>query len=393
MGILKKRKLNIAIAYDAINQEINGSSISTFRFAQLLSKRGHKVIFISTTSKHIKKEFYYQDKIKIYLFNSVHLPKSSAMSIGFSSTKKIASVLMKEKIDILHVMIPTPLTLISIKAAKKLNIKVVSHSHAQPENILLHLPRIFQISFMRNLLNKYVFWINKDTEIVFCPSKFAERNFKKNNPNSKTMVVSNGVNRNIFKKINPSSFIKRFNLSKRVRIFYVGRISPEKCIDVLIKSTPFILKSYQNFEVNIVGVGYQREELERLSEKLGIQKHVKFLGRLSEKDLPLAYNACDIFVLPSLAELEGMVVLEAMACGKPILIANSKESASVDFVDGNGFLFKSGNPKDLAEKALKLLKDNSLREEMGKKSFELAKEYDINRSVDKLEKAYYSLVL
>jgi glycosyltransferase involved in cell wall biosynthesis len=386
-----RKKLNIAIVYDAINQEISGSSISTFRFARLLSRKGHKVIFLSTTSKKIKGDFYYQGKIKIYVFGSLHLPKSSAMSIGFASTKKIGSILKKEEIDILHVMIPTPLTLLSIKVAKKLKIKLVSHSHAQPENILLHLPPIFQIPFMKNLLNKYVFWINKDAEIVFCPSKFAERNFKKNNPSAKTMVVSNGVNRAVFQKRNPNSFIKKFNLSKNTRIFYVGRLSPEKCVDVLIRSIPFILKKYENFEVDIVGMGYQREELEKLSEKLGVRKYVKFLGKVSDSDLVLAYNACDIFVLPSLAELEGMVVLEAMACGKPILIANSKESASVDFVDGNGFLFKSKNPKDLAEKALKLLKNNVLRKKMGKKSFELAKDYDINRSIDKLEKVYYSL--
>jgi hypothetical protein len=87
-----------------------------------------------------------------------------------------------------------------------------------------------------------------------------------------------------------------------------------------------------------------------------------------------------------------MVVLEAMACGKPILIANSKESASVDFVQGNGFLFKSGDSVDLSKKISKLLEDDILRKKMGKKSLELSRNYDINRSVDKLEKTYYSLL-
>jgi len=390
--VSKGRRLNIAIAYDAINQEINGSAVSTFRFANLLSKRGHRVIFLSTTSKKIKRSFYFHGKIKIYVFRSLHLPKSSAMNLGFASAGKIASILKKEKIDILHVMIPTPLTIFSIKAARKSSIRVVSHSHAQPENILLHLPKVFHIPFMRRLLNKYVFWINKNAQIVLCPSKFAERNFKKSNPDAKTLVVSNGVNMNIFKKRSPASFIKKYHLSNKTKVFYVGRLSPEKSIETLIESIPFVLKEYKNFEVDIVGIGHPREELEKLCKKLGVEKYVNFLGLVSNEDLPLAYNACDIFILPSLAELEGMVVLEAMACASPILIADSKESASVDFVAGNGFLFESQNPQDLGKKLLKLLKNSELRKKMGIKSFELAKEYDINKSVDKLEEVYYSMI-
>jgi len=104
----------------------------------------------------------------------------------------------------------------------------------------------------------------------------------------------------------------------------------------------------------------------------------------------LAYNASDIFVLPSIAELEGMAVLEAMACGKPIIIANSKESASRFFVEDNGFLFETLNHKDLAEQVLKLITDADLRRKMGKVSLEKVKNYDINKSVELLEEVYYS---
>jgi glycosyltransferase involved in cell wall biosynthesis len=93
-----------------------------------------------------------------------------------------------------------------------------------------------------------------------------------------------------------------------------------------------------------------------------------------------------------MAELEGMVVLEAMACGKPIIIANSKESASRFFVDENGLLFEPKNPADLSEKILTLLNDKILREKMGQKSLEMSKHYDINKSVLKLEELYYSLL-
>jgi len=126
-----------------------------------------------------------------------------------------------------------------------------------------------------------------------------------------------------------------------------------------------------------------------LAESLGVNKHITFLGIVSEEDKILAFNASDIFILPSLAELEGMVVLEAMACGKPIIISDAEMSASRFFVDGNGLLFKTLDPESLAEQALKIITDADLRKKMGEASLEKIKNYDINRSVEMLEEVYY----
>ena len=140
----------------------------------------------------------------------------------------------------------------------------------------------------------------------------------------------------------------------------------------------------------IVGAGHLRPKLEKLVESLKVDQYVTFLGLVSEQDKILAYNASDIFILPSLAELEGMVVLEAMACGKPIVVSDAEMSASRFFVENNGFLFKTYDHLDLADQVLKLITDHDLRAKMGKISFEKSKQYDIHKSVDLLEAVYYS---
>jgi glycosyltransferase involved in cell wall biosynthesis len=139
----------------------------------------------------------------------------------------------------------------------------------------------------------------------------------------------------------------------------------------------------------IAGSGHLRSKLEKLVESLGMKKHITFLGFVSDADKILAYNASDIFVLPSFAELEGMVILEAMACGKPIIVSDAEMNASRFFVDGNGFLFKTLDHKHLAEQALKIITDADLRKKMGIVSLEKIKNYDINKSVDLLEEVYY----
>jgi glycosyltransferase involved in cell wall biosynthesis len=204
------------------------------------------------------------------------------------------------------------------------------------------------------------------------------------------VVISNGVDLKEFKQIAVGDFYKRFNIpDKKIKLLFVGRLFPEKSIDTLIRAIPHIIAKHKDTHVMIVGGGHLREKLEKLADSLKVRKYITFLGLVSEEDKILAYNAGDIFVMPSLAELEGMSVLEAMACGKPLIISDTKMSASRFFVDGNGFLFKTKNAEDLAEQALKLITNEALRNSMGKVSFKKSKSYDIHQSAKNLEEAYY----
>ncbi len=123
-----------------------------------------------------------------------------------------------------------------------------------------------------------------------------------------------------------------------------------------------------------------------------MEKEISFWGKIPDEDKVAAFNACDIFVLPSLAELEGMVVLEAMACGKPIVVANSPQSASVYFVDQNGFLFEPESHEDLAHQIIKILADEEMRNKMAEASLQKSRQYDINQSIALLEETYYSVL-
>ena len=391
--MVKKRKLNIAILCDPVGRQIGGSFVSTLRFAELLSKKGHKIIFIAAKYPNTPSIDYYNN-IKIYRFTSIKLPKSeNQFYLGFPTENKIRKIFLEEKIDILHVMIPTPSVFSTMKAARILNIPIVAHSHTQPENMLLHLPRILRSKTLDESFYKYLIWIYKKADILICPSEFSERQIKKYNKEIETVVISNGVDLSKFKKVNPKKFIEKYKLNPiNKRILFVGRLHPEKSIDTLIEAMSIILKYYKNVHLDIVGIGHLKESLEKLSKKLKLERNITFFGKISDEDLILAYNSCDIFCLPSLAELEGMVVLEAMACGKPILIANSDNSASTYFVKNNGFLFIPQNPKDLAQKAIKLLNDDQLRKIMADKSYKIIKQYDINNSVAKVEKIYFKFI-
>jgi len=137
-----------------------------------------------------------------------------------------------------------------------------------------------------------------------------------------------------------------------------------------------------------------KAELEYLTSSLRISDRVVFTGRISENDLNAPFAAADLFVLPSTVELQGLVILEAMACGKPILVAKSKTSAASELVEEgqNGYTFKPYNKKELAEKIIKILSNKKLQERMSKCNLIKAKEHSIEKSIVKFEEVCQKLL-
>jgi len=385
-----KQKLNIAFICDPIGSNKSGVVVSTIRFAKLLKKRGHHVIFIGAKSKEDKGHGHHEE-IKTYRFRSIPIPKSGGWNLALPTPKELRKIFQKEKIDIIHTVLPMSGAIMATMAARKMGIKMVAHSHSQPENLFMEMPKVIQPTLAK-IWNKYLAWLYGKAEWLIYPTEMARSLLNKlARENQPSTVISNGIDLQEFKPMDIGNFFARFKIpGEGIKLLYLGRLFPEKSIDTLIKAMPKIIEKHEHTYAIMVGGGHLRAKLEKLAQELGVEKHVIFLGLVSEEDKVFALNAGDIFVLPSLAELEGMAVLEAMACGKPIIISDAEMSASRYFVEDNGFLFKAKDPADLANQALKLITNKELREKMSKASLGKIKNYDINKSVDKLEEVYYS---
>ena len=114
---------------------------------------------------------------------------------------------------------------------------------------------------------------------------------------------------------------------------------------------------------------------------------------LPVKDLPNIYGIADIFAMPSIAELQSLVTMEAMASGLPIIAANAVALPHLVHDNDNGFLFTPGNEKDMAQKLLVLLENKELRKKMGKQSLAIIKQHDIKNIVKEVESLYSKAIL
>ncbi len=173
-------------------------------------------------------------------------------------------------------------------------------------------------------------------------------------------------------------------------VLLVGRIVPHKGVEHFIEAARYVPAA--NFVV--AGEGSLLEPMKRLAASLGVAERVRFLGRISDEDLPKVYAACDVFVLPSVSRLEafGIVALEAMATAKPVIVADIPGVREVIEDGREGLLADPVNPQDLAEKIRRLLGDPEARRAMGQRGREKVLEtFGIERVTDRIETLYRSI--
>ncbi len=385
--------MRICIVCDDVFPSLGGKGKVAERYSKKLAERGHEVIIFAGRYKN-RKGLQKNWKIKIYRFSGIALPKSNyQFFVGTPFPYKLYAILKKHKIDIINIYSGTYLTLLSFLAAKALGIPVVMSMHSQPENLTSNIG--IKSPLFEKYFSKFIVGICNMSDAVQVPSDFAYRLLARNGIKRKVEVISNGIDLNVF---NPnadySAFSEKFHLKGKKIVLYVGRLMEEKNVETLIKSFPIVSEKVKNAVLVIVGDGFLRKKLSKLAKSLGISDKVVFTGRIPEECLNMPFAAAELFVLPSLVELQGIVILEAMASGKPLLVANSKKSAAPDFLieSRNGYTFKPKNKYDLASKIIKLLMDKELRLKMGKQNLVYAKSHDINKSIDRIESLYAGVI-
>lgn len=174
---------------------------------------------------------------------------------------------------------------------------------------------------------------------------------------------------------------------KEVDVIYAGRLINDKRVDLLINSLTHVKESLGKINCLIVGEGPEEENLRELTRQLGLEDSVEFKGFLDEyHDLISCFKSSRIFVLPSQREGFGMVVVEANACGLPVVVIDNPLNAAVDLIENgkNGFVAHA-SPEDLADKIIKSLQQSN---EMEEPCIESARQYDWDEIIQNLEKFY-----
>ncbi|MCL4459347.1 MAG: glycosyltransferase family 4 protein [Chloroflexi bacterium] len=209
-------------------------------------------------------------------------------------------------------------------------------------------------------------------------------------PPDRVEVVYNGLDER-FAPVRDASTLS--DVRKRCRleapfILNVGTIEPRKNLSRLIQAYAELLGE-PGFEHQLVIAGkrgWLYDEIFDKVDELGLSKKVRFLGYVPEEDLPALYSLADLFVFPSLYEGFGLPLLEAMACGTPVIASTS--SALPEVVGDAGLLVKPTDVAGLAEAMGRTLSDRDLRQDMVRKGLERSKRFTWRGAAEKILRIY-----
>lgn len=185
---------------------------------------------------------------------------------------------------------------------------------------------------------------------------------------TKIRIVPNGVDTHRFKPSEKENTIRQeLGLGNSPCVLFVGSLIPRKGLNFLVEAARKIVKENSDTTFLIVGDGPLKNELIRTLKKWNLSGNFRFFGKVTEKELPGLYNSADVFVLPSIQEGQGIVLLEAQASGKPVVAFDI--GGVNEFVRNGetGYLVKRGDCKELADALLKLLDNKGLAQQLGEK--------------------------
>jgi glycosyltransferase involved in cell wall biosynthesis len=207
---------------------------------------------------------------------------------------------------------------------------------------------------------------------------------------AKIHVLHNAVDLNLFHSMDGPEISRGRD---RIMIGSVGRLHTSKGHETLLRSMPYVKQRFPGARLTIVGTGREKDNLEKLSARLGISSEVDFLGAKKPSQIPRLLRTLDLFVLASNWEGFGLAAVEAMASGLPV-VATDVGGLPEIVVDGRtGFLVPPGKPRMLADKVVHLLQNPELCRQMGKQGRRRAETlFSLEDMVERLEAIYWDLL-
>ena len=188
-------------------------------------------------------------------------------------------------------------------------------------------------------------------------------------------------------------------------ILFVGRIEPLKGVDTLIRAIAVMREDCQvdlcSYHLAIIGgdpdegpetTDSEMNRLKALCHELGLEEVVIFLGKRDQNTLPYYYSAAEMLVMPSFYESFGMVALEAMACGTPVIASHTGGLAHLVKNGVNGFTVSGGNVIELSDRLTQLVVKSNLREIIGRQAAEYAKSYSWVNITERIRTVYESVI-
>lgn len=357
--------MKVLFVSDVYYPHIGGVAEHIYHLANEFEKMGHKAAILTA---NIEGDLKPDERRVIRKGKSIVIPmnQSNARITGWVHLSALSRIVNKYDVVHIHGTIAPTLPLLSLKVSRKTNI-FTFHPTFESSNLF----KIFK-NYLKHYFDKI------DGKIAV--SRTARDSIKKYF-SGKYRIIPNGID------------INRFMVSEDTEnpyeILFVGRIEPRKGLQFLIDALPEIKQEFPRAKLTVAGGGYKSMKLNIPSE---VKDSVSFLGFVAPSDLPSIFNRASVFVSPAISgESFGIVLLEAMATGTPVIASSIPGYRCVVEDEKNGLLVSPKNSKDIASKVTCLMKNKRLREKLIEGGLESAARYSWDEVAKDILDFYYEV--
>jgi glycosyltransferase involved in cell wall biosynthesis len=355
--------MKILYISDVYFPRINGVSTSIRTFVKQMQSLGHEVHLIAPDYAASTED---ESWIKRIPARSIYFdPEDKLMKWGAAMQK--LPELRRENYDLIHVHTPFVAHYLGLRLARELKVPCVETYHTFFEDYLHHylpwVPKLIARGIARTISKRQC----NAVDAIVAPSKPMLDVLRAYGVKAAAEVIPTGLQEHSFKDADGKAFRIKYDIPlDRPMLLFVGRVAFEKNISFLLEMTKVLIEKHPDALLVVAGQGPAEKSLHKLAADLGLDNNIKFIGYLDRNtELNACYQAADIFVFSSKSETQGLVLLEAMAQGTPVVAISELGTASI-LIEGKGALIAADNIEGFADKVHYLLKYPEDRYELGK---------------------------
>ena len=371
------------ILYPIIDGQVTGGNIVCLHLIEEALNRGWKVIVNSPTEGAFC-DILREKGVKVYHLNTTR-------SFNWVEAVRMAQLIKSEGVSLVHAHAPFAGSIISSLAGKLAGVPVIIHAHLQDT-----LSNSFLIRTYQNIINN---WTSRKCcdAIIAVSHQVKKALIAKGFDSCKFYVVHNGTPLNIQERIDSKTVRSQLDIPDNISVvIHVGRLCKSKGQHILLKAAANLHQQGQEAVYLIVGKDLEQEGaylqyLKDMAQELGINNSVHFLGHRS--DIPQLLAFSDLLVLPSYTEGLPLVILEAMAAGKPVIATPVGGIPEIVIDQETGLLVPVEDVQALEDAILRLLQNPHLKNEMGSKGLEIVrKKFSVEKMCQEVFDIYEKVV-
>lgn len=368
---------------------VNGVVRSVESFRSELTNQGHNVFVFAQADQD-----YVDEAPFIFRYPSLPLPIQVKVSAVIPVSPFVDQLLPALKLDVIHTHHPILLGQTAAGKAEEFGLPLVFTFHTQYQEYTHYVPLPQEAiqEFLKDAIQNWMMDFMQKCQHIVIPSRSMEETLIQTyGLRDRYTVIPTGIDLEPYRHTDGRSLRSKMGWQDEKVLISIGRLGQEKNWDTLLKAVKRVHQKHPEVRFVLIGDGMERESLQRLATELGISERITFTGEMPFSDVIQYLKAADLFGFASVTETQGLVTMEALAAGLPVVAVDA--SGTRDCVeDGEQGYLVPNDADALADSIIRLLDSPGTMKKFRSKALKKAKEFDVKNCTRQLLEVYKQAV-